>query len=576
MATFEHKQLVERLARIEKVPNDESEVVTWMRGDEHLQFLRDDAKESELTIAALTRIPGPTCLNSYIVPVDLLSSREGALSFAAWSPNPYHHTAAKYSWGGGSDGVKPHFGNGGMGGPLPSGVSSLVFFRSTEGISGTSREVAQDFIHTAGAYWRRERNAHSKLDHRGDWLDVVSQSNGDDSAAVNLMSAHRETLDLHLVAVRSVLVRVFEFDLNRWPLGHHLDFDRSTKRVTTREPDFQYSELLIEGQLNRIRGAQVIRPRLAPKQVEQLVREGRIIDPSESEPVEFVVEDWRNMRIATVSTDPSTTTNYFVAKDNALPYETSPAYFRPEVLSRYKADREKYDLSDGWITCRGAWSLRNYSINDAGQVAAYICYLREIPREEQLYWKAFNEEPQTGLSERAIQNDFLGQWADESAPLEQLGLVLDGWQARRVDWWSAGSEYSHTDLTVPYGDNRDEWARAIVALSNAVVEGFQVKALRVRLRACGVTVDKQNRGIALLEQLMRALGVLEDGDKLEFLRDVSRLRSQAGGTHNTGTKAREEAHEVLEDHGSYGNHYEHLCQGLSGELEMIEAALNGG
>jgi len=436
--------------------------------------------------------------------------------------------------------------------------------------------VAQDFVHVSEIFWHRERKAYSRLDHRGDWLDVVSQSTRKDAVPVDLISVHRETLDFHLIALSAVLVRVFEFDLIRVPPGNHLDFEHSTDRATTNEADLQYRELLIEGQLNRIRGAQIIRPMLTMREVEQLVREGRIVDPSENEPVDFIVYDIRNQRIVTVSTDPSTTTTYFDAPENQLPFETSPAFFRSEVLSKYKADREKYDLSDGWITCRGAWSLRNYSINDAGQVAVYICYLREIPREEQLYWKAFNEEPQTGLSKRAIQNDFLGQWADESTPLEQLGLVLDGWQAKRVDWWSAGSEYSHANVTVPYGDNRDEWARAIVALSNAVIEGFQVKALRVRLRAHGAPIDKQNNSTALLEQLTQALGALGDGDKLEFLREVSRLRSQAGGTHNTGTKALEEAREVLAVHGSYGSHFEYLCQGLSGELELIETALSGG
>lgn len=182
---------------------------------------------------------------------------------------------------------------------------------------------------------------------------MVSQSTRDGSASVDLLTAHREMLDLHLVALGSVLVRVFEFDLNRLPPGRHPDFDRSITRVVTYEADLQYRELLVEGQLNRVRGAQVIRPRLTPEQITLLVEEGRTIDPSESEPVEFIVHDMRNRRVATVSTDLSTTTTYFDAPQNQLPYETSPAFFRPEVLSRYRANKDKYDMSDGWITCEG-------------------------------------------------------------------------------------------------------------------------------------------------------------------------------------------------------------------------------
>ena len=31
------------------------------------------------------------------------------------------------------------------------------------------------------------------------------------------------------------------------------------------------------------------------------------------------------------------------------------AFFRPEVLSKYKADREKYDFEENHISCRGSW-----------------------------------------------------------------------------------------------------------------------------------------------------------------------------------------------------------------------------
>ena len=58
--------------------------------------------------------------------------------------------------------------------------------------------------------------------------------------------------------------------------------------------------------------------------------------------VKFLAHDWRNRRITKISTDPNATTNYFVAHENSLPFETSPAFFRPEVLLKYKADQDKY------------------------------------------------------------------------------------------------------------------------------------------------------------------------------------------------------------------------------------------
>jgi hypothetical protein len=62
--------------------------------------------------------------------------------------------------------------------------------------------------------------------------------------------------------------------------------------------------------------------------------------------VTFIAEDWRHKKIAEISTDPVATTNYFLAKENDLPFELSSAFFKPEVLSKYKTDRDKYTVDD--------------------------------------------------------------------------------------------------------------------------------------------------------------------------------------------------------------------------------------
>ena len=99
----------------------------------------------------------------------------------------------------------------------------------------------------------------------------------------------------------------------------------------------------------------------------------------EREHTSFIAQDWKNKRIAEISCAPGATANYFTESD--LPFELSPAYFRPEVLSKYKADSQKYTLQDRSITCRGAWHLKTYDINEAGQVHTYLVYLRQLPMQ---------------------------------------------------------------------------------------------------------------------------------------------------------------------------------------------------
>ncbi len=96
-------------------------------------------------------------------------------------------------------------------------------FAASEGDASISREVAQDFVHAAGIHWRRERSALPRIDYRGDWEDVVSQSTRDASVTADLFSMRREVLDLHLVALDAVLVRVFDLTLRSPSLPRSFD-----------------------------------------------------------------------------------------------------------------------------------------------------------------------------------------------------------------------------------------------------------------------------------------------------------------------------------------------------------------
>jgi hypothetical protein len=85
----------------------------------------------------------------------------------------------------------------------------------------------------------------------------------------------------------------------------------------------------------------------------------------------------KNGVIREISCAPGATANYFTESD--LPFELSPAFFSPEVLRKYKADSDKYSLAGRSISCRCAWSLQTYDVNEAGQVHTYLVYLRNLP-----------------------------------------------------------------------------------------------------------------------------------------------------------------------------------------------------
>ena len=572
MVSFEHEQLYDRLIQVDAAPGDDEALSTWLTGEAHLGLLREDVESDELIIAAMLDSPG--CMNTLTVRADdtRLQDPEALLN---WSPNPYHFSAAEYywTWSGDETRVEPRDATDSS--HEPADASCLVFRRFISGLSDETSsyfEVSQTYVHQADIHWRPERRAYSRLDHRGDWCDAISLSEKGKGRNIALASFRRQELDLHLIALESVLVRSFDFTLFRPPFDLSVHERRTAERLVRTTDDLIYRMIAKGDGYCSIRGVQIIRPKLSEREAHRLARTDHLPTDEEATPVEFLVQDIRNETVVTVSTDPATTRTYFQADRDDLPYETSPAFFRPEVLARYTADRDKYKLHDGWISCRGAWDLRNYSINDAGQVAAYICYLRELPYEEQIYWASFNEPPKAGLSKRAITTDFLGEWPDEPTPLEALIDQLERWRTENVDWWKWKADGEPNHLTVPRTGSRGEWAEAFLTLSHAVIEGFRVKVLRSALEQTGAEFEQNDQSIKLLERLLRVAGKLDADEQLETLREIQAVRVR-GKAHATGRKGRELATAALTEHGSYAAHYERVCNELVLELALIEEAM---
>ena len=291
--------------------------------------------------------------------------------------------------------------------------------------------------------------------------------------------------------------------------------------------------------------------------------------------VEFITQDWRNKRITNISTSPSATTNYFQAGHNHLPFELSPAFFNPEVLLRYKGDREKYTIEERNIICRDVWILRDYDINEAGQVHAYICDLRKLPHQEQLYWKSFNEMPRASISERALTNDFRAEWVRISDPLSEVKTLLLQWSERDVRWWKLRDQRLVNRVSVPRTHSRDEWAGSFKDLSKLIIEGFHIKGIRVELKGKGITWTKEEKTLALVERVLSEHAKGKPGRKLDGLRLAQLIRSKVDA-HVGGDDAEALSSEALQKHGTYALHFAHVCEVVVGELRIIEEAFCGG
>lgn len=567
MVTYSHKQITEAIAGIDRVPDDRTAFNDWIRAPRHLDLLRTNATKNELIIYA----GGPySFVHSVAVPAEALA-RDGVESLLAWNDGPFH-SIASYVSGGGREAIwiergKHHC----DAAALDAGVD-LIFARTFEGRSDPDRsyfEANQEYTHLAGIHWRPEQNAYCRFDDNGDLEDVISitrHQSRDDVALVTFIWA---ALEEYLSIAGYVLVRMFDFTLLR--RGQFTGWRDGPENVISVSDDLSYRQKL-QADAAYTRGVQIIRPRDAREISEQVSSRWGGRNPNR-EYATFISEDWRHKKIAEISTDPAATTNYFIAKDNDLPFELSPAFFKPEVLSKYKTDREKYTVDEREIHCRAAWTLRAYNVNDAGQVFAYICYLRNLPHNEQLHWKSYNEEPKTSISKRAFINDFKGEFVTFRSPRSEVLSILRRWQTRGVQWWTLRDEELLHRANAPITASKDEWAEAVMDLSKLVVEGFEVKPLRAALTSMGQAYDVvKDQTIALLEKLVTANGTAGTLATLDGLRRVQHIRSKVKG-HAGSSEGKALAQEALAKHGTYGEHFKHICELIVQDLERIESVL---
>ncbi|MBK7845624.1 MAG: hypothetical protein IPJ71_18420 [Bdellovibrionales bacterium] len=234
--------------------------------------------------------------------------------------------------------------------------------------------------------------------------------------------ASKRKLEVYEHYTKQKLVRLFDIHRNRDIFGFQED-SRSEEAIA-RDGDVHARRVLMYDKTKTpsgsfARGSQIIGESLTDAQALDVFTDRDL--EQEEQYCTYIVHDWKNKKVTEVSCAPGATANYFT--ESELPFETSPAFFKPDVLLKYKADPDKYEISSRTINCIGGWYLQTYDIDDAGQVSTYPCYLRHLPYSEQLYWKSFNEKPKAGLSDRAFKTDFEGKWAD-AQPIDTLKALV--------------------------------------------------------------------------------------------------------------------------------------------------------
>lgn len=543
----------------------------WLVAAEHsVAFLKESAQSEEVVIyasGAATLIHGVLAPLKQVTPAD----QEELMHAFVQTDESW---AIQKSYGGG-EGHRVY-----LEAPLRSwkslaGGEKLVFRRSFDGVQkGESPiELSQKLVHSLGLHFVPERNAYCRLDDRGDIEDVIRVIRTDLGTARESLTAVTilaKELFTYMTLADMVLVYFFDFtrfksvSFNGW--GEH-------PRIDYKAPDLFYHGGSI-GNASYVNGRMIVRSTIL---LQQLIDDWK----EESHPTKkkeyatFKIFDRKNNVEVETSCATEFLSNYFETSD--LPWEISPAFFRPDVLHRFKADPEKYSLDDRSISCRNAWYLKSYDINEAGQVHAYIGDLARLPIEEQRYWQSFNEWPKGTISKRAYENDILGEFSSEYDPLCFLKYKIGKLNAVPPEWWQPRSEEYMEAARYPATDSTLEWANEIMAFDQLLVEGFQLKPLRKMLEAKGKRGETSWASLRVIAEILVASGRSVDEAKaiLSPLSRLHALRCILKAHSSVEDKDKEERH-ARTTHGTLRAHFKDLAGQCDKSFDAILLALGAG
>jgi len=412
----------------------------------------------------------------------------------------------------------------------------LFFFRQYYGRPKGKEnyyEFNQIVTHPLDLHWSEKHNSYCRTDEQGDEVEIIKIIN---ISEVSLILVRRKVFEKLLYLGDWCLVRYISFTRFNADSPRYDSFTSEVYEPKGYEAKFKI--IRCKDEYIEFRGAQIERPK-TPKEHLLSWNFNENEEEVEKKYAEFIVQDWKNKRILkNYSIDPKNFANYFIKSE--LPFETSPIFFKAEVLDKYKNNPDKYELQERTISCRGGWYLETYDINQYNQVHTYAVYLARLPYKEQLHWLQYNENPKGAISKRAFQTDFEAKFPDEIPLFQQLQKALETLGRMEVGdenlsiWSPKGGTWEAASKGLHYvnSENANQWHDFIIALSNVTNEGFSKKTL-IKLASSLGNEDNQLGTLGLLKFILK---VSNNEDKIPSIHGVLnelQIKRGKGKAHGT-------------------------------------------
>lgn len=548
-------------------PDSEDDFHSWCQQSEISEFLSSDVSDEYIILYA--SLPH-TFIHAIFLP-DTQAHKDNFDNLMRWSGNPFSSWGVSCS----SEDVTIEKPLSSFGDKSLTYGEQIIFARSFEGTDNcaTYYEINQKIAHSLDLHYLAERKSWCKLNLHGEIdeiIKIIKISDDKKSDGGTVICANKNILGEYAGIESHKLFRMFDF--TRYKTSNFNGWGSDRKVVALNNSNIWGSINIVNGVGSYSRGFQLSDIAIAKEKIIANIF-GYSAEENHKDYCSYIAHDWKNSEIKEISCNPNCLANYFTESD--LPFEITPTFFKPEVLLKYKTDRDRFTLNSRSIYCRGAWELKTFDVNSAGQVHTYLIYLSHLPYEEQLHWKQYNEAPKAPISDRAMANDIKGEWSSEYDALLSLKAKLAKLDTKGSAWWKLRDKNAPDKVHYPYTSSRDEWAEEILNLDQLIIEGLEEKWLRKKAKDLKLNPDARLRALKLIEIILVHVGFEADHAReiMTPFHVIHNARSILKG-HTLGTEAEELRKNAISDYGSYKNHYEKICTDCDESLEIITNALS--
>lgn len=458
-----------------KSPDGDKEYKNWLKQIEFIHFLKGNITNDDVILyASLGDVDNYIYIYGILVPTENLNPRDDE-DLLQWDCNPTRQWGMR-GWSEKDWIICP---------PIDSPISKslndatqMLFLRRFGAKAENKRyiEISETLLQPHDLHYMQESNSYCTFDECGDVKQIIKIICAD-GEELTLVTINKDILKRHLNITRCLLVRFFES--RRMPGEFNSKSKLKQKRIS--RDSICYNRTYFDDKQSSIRGFQIVES-----------EDVKIKNKKTKKKYEkFVAHDWRNKKVTQLSCDPKKLASYFELSN--LPFETTPVFFNGNVLTKYKSDPDKYKLTDSMLSCRSAWCLECYHINDTGQIFTYLIYLSRLPYKEQQHWKQFNEKPNGGISRSAFLSDFKGEVDLAYEPMQSIKQFLKSDIVKTGEIWKLKDPHLIDQLHYPITGVRKEWSEAIGILNKIINEGFSVAKLRQILQKNNVNYDEKWR-----------------------------------------------------------------------------------